>query len=177
MSPKQTLRRYFSNRDALASTRVGRWLGAHLHAPELWHFGRRSVAGGVGLGFFIAFMPMPGHSLIAVPLALLVGTNLPITVASVWLVNPFTFAPLFVFALEVGALVTGHAVDLHTLSIDASWPSVRALFAELWQPLLVGCLLCGLSAGAIGNLAVRWLWRLHLARRWRRRGGAARRRG
>ena len=54
MSPKQKLRRYFSNRDAILNSRMGGWLGEHLHDPEIWHFGRRAVAGGVGIGFFLA---------------------------------------------------------------------------------------------------------------------------
>ncbi len=169
MSPKQYLRRRFSNRDALLNSRVGGWLGEHLNDPEIWHFGRRAVAGGVGVGFFLAFMPVPAHSLIAVPLALLFRTNLPVTVASVWLVNPFTFAPFLLFALKLGGIVTGHEVNFGALHIYASWDSISALFAELWQPLVVGCLLCGASAGAIGNFAVRWVWRLHLAHRWQKR--------
>lgn len=169
MSPKQRLQRYFSNRDALANSRVGGWLGAYLHAPASWHFGRRAVAGGVGLGFFLAFVPLPMHMLLAVPVALICRTNLPITVAAVWLANPLTVAPMFIFALKVGGLVTRHQVQFSALHFDASWATVSALFAQLWQPLVVGCLLCGLTAGVIGNFSVRSLWRLHLLYRLRQR--------
>ena len=169
MSPKQRLQRYFSNRDAIVDSRVGGWLGAHLHAPENWHFGRRAVAGGVGLGFFLAFVPLPMHMLLAVPAALICRTNLPITVAAVWLVNPLTIAPMFILALKVGGLVTRHEVQFSQLHFDAHWVTVGTLFAQLWQPLVVGCLLCGLVAGALGNFSVRWLWRLHLLYRLRQR--------
>ena len=169
MSPKHKLQRYFSNRDVILNSRVGGWLGKYLHAPEIWHFGRRAVAGGVGLGFFLAFVPLPMHMLIAVPLALMCRTNLPVTVAAVWIANPITVAPMFMFALKVGGLVTAHEVQFSELHFDASWANVSALFAQLWQPLVVGSLICGVSAGAIGNFSVRWLWRLHLLYRRRQR--------
>ena len=176
MSPKQFLRRYFSNRDAILNSRIGGWLGDSLKNPEIWHFGRRAVAGGVGLGFFLAFVPLPMHMLIAVPLALLCRTNLPVTVASVWIANPITIPPMFIFALKVGGIVTAHEVEFSTLHFDASWDSISALFTQLWLPLMVGCLLCGASAGALGNFSVRGVWRLYLLHRFHQRRRQRRRR-
>jgi len=169
MSPKQKLRRYFSNRDAILNSRVGGWLGKHLHDPEIWHFGRRSVAGGVGVGFFLAFVPLPMHMVMALLLSLLWRINLPVTVAAVWIANPVTVAPMFMFALKVGGIVTAHEVQFSELHFDATWANLSAMFSQLWLPLVVGCFLCGVSAGAIGNFAVRWLWRFHLLRRLHQR--------
>jgi uncharacterized protein (DUF2062 family) len=169
MSPKQKLQRYFSNRDAILNSRVGGWLGAHLHDPEIWHFGRRAVAGAVGIGFFLAFVPLPMHMVMAVLLALVCRVNLPVAVAAVWIANPVTVAPMFIFALKVGGLVTHHEIDFGALHFDATWDNVRDVFAQLWLPLVVGCLLCGAAAGALGNAAVRGLWRLHLLRRLKQR--------
>ncbi len=169
MSPKQKLQRYFSNRDAILNSRVGRWLGEYLHAPEIWHFGRRAVAGGVGLGFFLAFMPLPMHMLIAMLLSLLCRTNLPVTVAAVWIANPITVAPMFMFALKVGGIVTAHEVQFGELHFDATWANLSAMFSQLWLPLLVGSFLCGVTAGTLGNFSVRWLWRFHLLHRLRQR--------
>jgi uncharacterized protein (DUF2062 family) len=169
MSPKQKLQRYFSNRDAILNSRVGGWLGAHLHDPEIWHFGRRAVAGAVGIGFFLAFVPLPMHMVMAVLLALVCRVNLPVAVAAVWIANPVTVAPMFIFALKVGGLVTHHDIDFGALDFDATWDNVREVFAQLWLPLVVGCLLCGAAAGALGNAAVRGLWRLHLLRRLKQR--------
>ena len=176
MGPKQKLQRYFSNRDAILNSRVGKWLGERLHDPEIWHFGRRAVAGAVGLGFFVAFMPVPMHMLIAATLALMLRINLPVALAAVWINNPITVAPMIMFALKVGGWVTAHEVQFSEMHFDASWANVSALFAQLWEPLVVGCLLCGLGAGAIGNFSVRGLWRLHVLYRChqRRQGRRAR---
>lgn len=169
MSPKQKLRRYFSNRDAILNSRVGGWLGAHLHDPEIWHFGRRAVAGGVGVGFFLAFVPLPMHMLMALLLALVCRINLPVTVAAVWLANPVTVAPMFMFALKLGGVVTAHEIEFSELHFDTTWAGVSAMFSQLWLPLVVGCLLCGVTAGALGNLSVRALWRVHLLLRLHQR--------
>ncbi|MCC6709532.1 MAG: DUF2062 domain-containing protein [Gammaproteobacteria bacterium] len=169
MSPKQKLRRYFSNRDAILNSRMGGWLGEHLHDPEIWHFGRRAVAGGVGIGFFLAFVPIPMHMLMALLLALVCRVNLPVTVAAVWIANPVTVAPMFIFALKVGGVITHHEVQFSELHFDATWANVSAMFSQLWLPLVVGCLLCGAAAGALGNATVRGLWRLHLLHRLQQR--------
>ena len=43
-----------------------------------------------------------------------------------------------------------------------TFEGLAATFDVIWYPLLVGCLICGLSAGAMGYVLVRWMWRLHL---------------
>ncbi len=68
-------------------------------------------------------------------------------------------APMFIFALKIGGLITHHEIDFSALHFDATWDNVREVFAQLWLPLVVGCLLCGAAAGALGNAAVRGLWR------------------
>ncbi len=159
MSPRHLLKRYLGDRDSIARSRATGWLGKRLHDAEIWHLGRRSVAGGVGLGFFLAFIPIPIQMLIAAPLSLLFRVNLPVTLAAVWLTNPVTMAPMFIFAFKVGSWITGHGLSIDPREFGTSFDSLLGVFGEIWQPLLVGCFVCGLSAAAIGNLAVRWAWR------------------
>ena len=109
------------------------------------------------------------HMVMAVLLARVCRVNLPVAVAAVWIANPVTVAPMFIFALKVGGLVTHHEIDFGALNFDATWDNVRDVFAQLWLPLVVGCLLCGAAAGALGNAAVRGLWRLHILRRLKQR--------
>src|SRR5690606_14380210 len=106
-SPRRFLQRYIGRRDDIARSRIAGWLGQRLHDPELWHLGRRSVAGGVGLGFFLAFIPLPIQMLIATPLALFARVNLPVTMAALWLTNPLTMAPMYLFAYKVGTWIVG----------------------------------------------------------------------
>ncbi|MCB1745920.1 MAG: DUF2062 domain-containing protein [Gammaproteobacteria bacterium] len=177
MSPRHLLKRYLGGRERLAQSRAAGWLGARLHDPELWHLGRRSVAGGVGLGCFLAFIPLPVQMLIGTLLAFLMRVNLPVTMAAIWITNPLTMAPMFLFAFKIGAWITGRESHLTALAFEPSFSGVLATFEEVWLQLAVGCFVCGLSAAAIGNLAVRWLWRAHLLykRRQRRLSGEFRR--
>ena len=79
MGPKTLLRNFFAKRRHTVSLEKYGWFGRHLHSPDLWHFGRRSVAGGVGLGLFLCFIPIPIQMMLAIPCAIVLRVNLPVT--------------------------------------------------------------------------------------------------
>lgn len=169
MSPKRLLHRYFGNRELITKAPGSGWLGQRLHDPEIWNLRRNSVAGGVSLGFFLAFIPLPIQMLIAAPIALMLRVNLPVTLASIWITNPITFAPMLLFAYKVGTWLTATDGTVMAAGFNPSIAGARDAFGEIWLPLSVGCLVCGLSAAAIGNVAVRWTWRAYSSYRWRQR--------
>ena len=41
--------------------------------------------------------------------------------------------------------------------------------AEIWQPFLLGCLLCGLFFGSVGYFVINILWRWRVHRHWQAR--------
>ena len=169
MSPRTILRRYLGDRESITKSRAAGWLGARLHDSEVWHLGRRSVAGGVSLGFFLAFIPLPIQMLVAAPLALTFRVNLPVTMVSLWITNPFTFAPMYLFAYKVGEWITGFPSEVGALAFPGSFSGLIDILGEIWLPLCVGCLICGCSTAAIGNVSVRWMWRAYLLNRRRSR--------
>lgn len=137
----------------------GKFLYSH---PNLWVLNRYSVATAFSLGLFITYLPFPGHMLLAAFLAIVLRANLPISLAMVWVVNPLTMIPLFGFAFAVGAYLLGiplDSLDLHSLAV---WKS-------MWQPLTVGCVVCGAFLAVAGNLFVRLLWRYSVAKSWQAR--------
>ena len=174
MGPKTLLRRFFARRRTKMPTPRNGWLAKRVHDPELWHFGRRSVAGGVGVGLFLSFIPIPIQMLLAVPIAIVFRINLPVTFTAIWATNPITFAPMFFFAFQVGCWLTGYTSPVDGVPFEPSFDGLAAVFKDIWYPLLIGCLACGLSAGAVGNIAVHWLWRLHLSYLRRKRAKLAR---
>ncbi|HJP37227.1 MAG: DUF2062 domain-containing protein [Gammaproteobacteria bacterium] len=169
VGPKTLLRKYFSRRKTKIRLHQYGWFGRRLHDPDLWHFGRRSVAGGVGLGLFLAFIPIPIQMLLAVPCAIIMRVNLPVTFTAIWATNPITFAPMFIFAFKVGSWITGYESGTGGIPFEATFDGLAATLHDIWYPLVVGCFVCGLSAGAVGSLLVRWLWRLHLINMRRKR--------
>lgn len=168
------LRRYLQSRlpqaSALSQRRWIAWFGHRLHDPNLWHFGRRSVARAAGIGLVVAFIPVPIHMFVVVPLAILRGLNLPVLIGAVWVTNPVTWVPIFYFAYRIGVAFTGG--DLQTaasLQLSADWASLTHALALIWLPLCVGSLICGVTSGALAYLSVDALWRLAVRKRWRQR--------
>jgi hypothetical protein len=143
--------------------RLGHWL----HDAALWSLNRRTVSGGVGLGLFSAFVPVPLQMVVAAVIAVATRVNLPITVAMVLVTNPLTVPPLFWIAYEVGAVM----LQRPPLGLDGipglTW--FLDAIGQIWQPLLLGLFMIGLAAGAIGYVGVRVLWRMEVARRWAKR--------
>ncbi len=174
MGPKTILRNFFSRRKTKTPSYRFATMNRRLHDSNLWHFGRRPVAGGVGLGLFLSFIPIPIQMILAMPAALLMRVNLPVTFTAIWVSNPITFAPMFIFAFKVGSWITGYESVQTGIPFEASFDGITAILSDIWYPLVVGCFVCGISAGAVGNLAVRWLWRMHLVylRRKRRKDRA-----
>lgn len=172
--PRDILRRYLPKIEELRHARGFHLLGERLHDPELWHLTRRSTALAVGIGLFLAFVPVPFQMLLAAAAALIVRVNLPVTVACVWLTNPLTMAPIYYGCYRLGAWVLG--MPPQPFHLELTWEWLSHSLHDTWQPLLLGNLLVALLCAVTGYATVRLLWRLHLVRRWqerkRRRGPA-----
>lgn len=175
--PKRYLKRIMPDHGKLRSHRSLRVFGARLHDPNLWHLNRRSVAGGLGVGVFVAFIPLPAQMLIAASLSLWMRINLPLAVAAVWITNPITMPPIFYFTYRVGDWML-HNWPFNLL-IDLS-PADDWFLLNLGAyggALLLGSLTVGTLLGLLTYGLVRLIWRLHvlnLLRRRRNRPRAAR---
>lgn len=144
-----------------------RVLGTLLHDPNLFHVNRHSAAGGVAIGLSIACLPLPGHMLIAAVCAILLRVNLPLAVLLVWLTNPFTLAPYLYLAYKTGALLLD--APAHSFAFEPTMTWVNSALLDIWQPLLLGCLVYGVLAAAAGYLVTRGAWRLAAVSKWNAR--------
>lgn len=169
MHPKQIFQRYLPQRHKLSGNRLIRFLGDRLQEPGLWHLNRRSAALAVALGLFIAFIPLPIHTLLAAFSAVALRINLPLLVVATWAMNPITVVPLGVLAYKVGVWLMGYPVA--SLPFEASIKWLGAAVADHWLPFTLGCLVVGIASGVCGYLAVEGLWRFYLVRRWKARRG------
>ncbi|MFW6092770.1 MAG: DUF2062 domain-containing protein [Pseudomonadota bacterium] len=165
--PQKFLRRHLPNPAALRTYRALRPVSRWLHEPELWHLHRRSVSGATFIGLFCAFLPVPFQMLIAAVLAVVSRSNLPLSLALVWITNPFTMPAIFYFAYRLGAWLLDRRIEV--ASIEMSWSWLSAHLGEIGWPLLFGSLVCGWVAGVTGMVVVRVFWRFHVIRRWRAR--------
>ena len=144
-----------------------RVFGRLLHDPNLWHLNRHSVAWGVSVGLFMAFVPVPFQMVLAAGAALLVSANLPVAIVFVWVSNPITIGPLFYAAYRFGAWMLDIAPKQIHFEMSVHWLVTR--LEEIWEPFLLGCFVLGLVSALVGNLAVRAIWRIHVIQLWKLR--------
>ena len=128
---------------SLATTRKVKglsFLGDWIDASNLWHSNRYSAAMAFFVGLFVAFMPIPGQTIAAAVLAVLLRCNLPLSVGLVFVTNPITIAPLFFMAYKIGALIIDVPLQHVDFELSVFWLSNS--LAAIWKPFLMGCLIC-----------------------------------
>ncbi|OQW90958.1 MAG: hypothetical protein BWK79_18255 [Beggiatoa sp. IS2] len=140
--------------------------GTLLNDPNLWHLNRHSLSGGMAVGLFCAFVPIPMQMLLAAGVAILFRVNLPLSVALVWLTNPVTMPPVFYFAYKLGAYLLSIKPQPITFDITVEW--FFNTLGNIWQPFLLGCFVLGTISALLGYLTVQMLWRLQVGWQHRR---------
>jgi uncharacterized protein (DUF2062 family) len=155
--PKKFLKRYLPDPKRIKEIKALEFLGDKLHAPNLWHLNRRSVARAFAVGFWAMYTPpLPWQQVIAAVGAIYFNANLPISVVLVWITNPLTWLPMYFFAYKVGALALG-AEDFTFDQFSQLFTIEKAL--ELGAPFLLGCFILMNVGGLLGYFGVQFLWR------------------
>lgn len=142
-------------------------LGKFLHDPNLWHLNRNSVSLAFLVGIFCAFLPIPLQMLVAAVLAILIRSNLPISVGLVWITNPLTMPPIFYFAYRVGVYVLDLPAQDFEMELSLDW--ITQGVSQIWWPLVFGSVLCGVVFSAMSYLAIRYLWLWRVSQDWNKR--------
>ena len=128
-----------------------------LHDHRLWGIRRKTVVPAFALGLFVAFMPFPGHPLVAALLALLLKVNVPVAALATFISNPLTMGPMYYFTYRVGAALL--SLDPSGFEFDLSMEWVTQTFVLIWQPMLLGSFLIGAIASLVGFMALDAVWR------------------
>jgi uncharacterized protein (DUF2062 family) len=140
---------------------------ALLHHPVYLSINRRSISKGMALGLFVAVLPMPGHTPLALLLGLLLRANLPVTLLAIWIANPLTYAPILYGEYQLGSYLLG--VKPGEFSVGTSWAEFSTLLERTWRPLWFGAIVSGLLLAALGYGITDAAWRVHTRRRYRNR--------
>ena len=167
LMPRRFFERYLPNAAAIRERPFLRPVRHLLHEPSLWHLHRASVGNACFVGMFCAFVPIPGQTILAAAMAIALRCNLPMALVLVQVTNPITLPPMFFFAYRLGAWLLG--VEVEAREFEFSWDWLTGNLRQLWQPLLLGSLICGWVSGVTLMLTARLAWRLHIIRRWRAR--------
>ncbi len=142
-------------------------LGDILHDPNIFHLNRHSAAGGVAIGLFLAFLPVPGQMLLAALLAIYFHVNLPLAVVFVFLINQQKIPPLFYLSYKTGAFILQESPKNITFDFSLHWFS--EIFFDIWDTLLLGCLTLGGLSAISGYFIIKWLWRIAIIKKWEER--------
>jgi uncharacterized protein (DUF2062 family) len=159
--PRKFLRRYLPDRNRVYANRLLKRLETYLDQPRLWHLNRHSVAGAAAWGTFVAFLPIPFQMVVVSLGAIGFRVNLPLSLALIFITNPFTMGPAYYFCYRLGAWLTGTPA----LAFAAEQPLLPQLLDELsriWLPLWAGSLIAGGVLAITIYTLVRLGWRIHV---------------
>ena len=165
---RQRLKDSLPKREALSAHPWLRPVANRLLEPQLWKFKHESVARGVAVGTFWAFVIPVGQIVVAAAHCTLWRANIPAAAAMTMVTNPLTIGFWLWLAYQAGALVLGESVARDFVVGDGavSW------LAEFGWPTVFGMGMFATGGAALGYLGVKMVWYLRVwaKRRLRRLG-------
>ena len=164
---RKIIKRYMPDVHKIRAHKHVRMFGKLLHEPNLWHLNRHSVSGSFAVGLFWAFAPIPFQMIPSAATAIWLRVNLPISVALVWITNPFTMAPVFYFNYKLGSWLLRQPAQDVSFEFTLDWATQQ--LGAIWQPFFLGSFVVAGLASAAGYWAMRGFWRLQTVRQWERR--------
>lgn len=164
---RKIIKRLLPDNEVIRNHKSLQIFGAVLHDPNLWHINRRSTSLAFFIGLFVAFIPVPAQMLLSGLAAVWLRANLPISVLLVWITNPLTMPPMFFTSFKVGCWILNVPPRGFDFELSLQWFTEG--IADIWQPFLLGSVVCGLLAGLAGAAFIRLFWRLHVVQRWQQR--------
>lgn len=115
------------------------------------------MADGLALGVFISFLPIMGiHMYVAFAVAELFRKNVLAALLGVWVNNPLTAVPVYLFNLWVGKFIYNKPVSFSELLLDIKMLEITDLLKtgkDLLIPLWIG----GMIVGIIAAFVSQWL--------------------
>ncbi|MFM1880505.1 MAG: hypothetical protein RLZZ344_739 [Pseudomonadota bacterium] len=175
------MKKYFSKwlpaPETIHSSRLLKWMGPILHQPWLWQFNRKTVPKSVAIGVFWGFIIPVFQSVGAVFTAVYFRGNIPVAVLSTLVTNPFTYAPIYILAYQVGTLVLGQPVDPASMAaldggmlpIEPEHISQWHKVADIGKPWFLGLTIFAVVGAAGSYLVTIGLWRIAVISRLRRK--------
>jgi len=151
------LRQYIPSKEKIIEHKSMRIFGRLLHAEYLWQFSLHGVARGAAIGAFCAWIPLPFHTLISVFIAIVFRANIPIAAALVWLANPITMPAFYYTAYKIGAALWH--TPKKNLAIHFTVHALESTLAQIWQPFILGCFICGVICSVLAYMCAKLLWR------------------
>ncbi len=171
------LKKNAPKRETILNYRFVKPFAPYFSHGALWHFNRRSVSRGIGLGLFFAFVVPLAQIIVAAIVAVPMRANLAVTVLMTTITNPITVGLMAPIAHRIGKFVLGSNAPLvmpkrpEGLSwwdwiLDAKqWQAFADMLAGPWA---VGMVVIGVTTGLVGYLLTNLLYAGYLRAKRRR---------
>ncbi|MCR4291027.1 MAG: DUF2062 domain-containing protein [Candidatus Scalindua sp.] len=143
----------------LKARRFIRWLIMLRGSPE-------AIGLGIAIGIFVGFSPLMGFQmLIAIFFATFIYASRPAAMAAVWITNPLTFLPIYIFTYKVGKYIlpgpeesdaqqiinkmSHRLITLDFWEIYHQFQIMNTLGRKIFVHLLLGGVIVGFIAGGV----------------------------
>lgn len=98
----------------------------------------KEIAFSIALGIFIGLLfPIGLQTLIAIPIALLFGSNILLTLTATLISNPITMLPIYYAAISLGKYITHIEINWTTVNRFLSSPSFNSFISLSSNGLIV----------------------------------------
>lgn len=165
--PKKAIKRIMPDHHKIKSNKHLQIFGDLLHNANLWHLNRRSVAKAFAVGLFFAFIPVPFQMVLAAGVAILIHSNLPLSIALVWITNPLTMPAIFYSCYIVGTWIIG--AEEMPFEFEASWQWAVDSLSTIGPAFLIGCGALAIIFSLVGYFGIQFLWRYSVSKEWKKR--------
>ncbi|MBU3015156.1 DUF2062 domain-containing protein [Poseidonibacter lekithochrous] len=151
--PRARLRKILPSHEKIKEQKILKIFGKLLNKREIWSSSRRKILGGVFIGIFVAFIPMPFQMPLVALLAIIFNVNLPITILLVWISNPLTMPFIYYFEYELGNFVL-NVKD----PIEFSFETMNENINEIALSLYVGTAITSTVLAFLSVFILNLLW-------------------
>jgi len=148
------LRHIFKKR-ANGNNQVGKLIDKYNIPREYLSINRKSISRGIGIGVFIAFIPMPFQMFAVLALTPFIKFNVPIAIAMVWLSNPITMPPMYFMEYQTGLYFLGQE-PLPDINLTLEW--FENNIEDIVTPLYIGTLFYSTTISLLLYLLINILW-------------------
>lgn len=155
--PRRFFKKFALKRDHLSKQWALQPFRHLLADHRLWAIRRQTVVPAFALGAFFAFMPFPGHPILAMLAALWRKVNLPVAAITTLISNPLTMPPIYFACYRVGAYLLRIPPEPFEFELSLDW--VANVLIDIWQPMLLGSVFVGSLASLIAYAVLDLLWR------------------
>lgn len=152
--PRARLRKVLPSHEKIKEQKILRIFGDLLNKREIWSLSRKKILGGVFIGVFVAFIPMPFQMVLVAFLAILFKVNFPITLPLVWITNPLTMPFIYYAEYEIGNFIL-NVQDPIKFSLETMEQNIGEIALSLYVGTAFLSIVC--SFGAVFILNLLWI--------------------